>query len=348
MRSRKLICLLLLLGAGLGPTLAAAQAGSGPDPAREIERTDRILERARDQVAVSPSARAAKLLNYALDMQARARATYKPQDRTSWPAALRLTLEARDFARRAIETAEIEVKAHESVRDLIESTREISQDAASLVAERGDTEAQRLLDSGLWLLQRAQEAYRGAAYRNAIRLAATARDLVQRATQRARGDVPAGSASVETALDRTQALLDELRVNLEGSSDRPAIRLSEEARRLQDRALRMQREQKPALALRLTTQARHAALEAMLNLSTRPDEEEVERALSIVEQLIQDSAPEIQASGSPEAANLLESARQRHAEAAEQLAKGNAPQALATARIAEGLLHRAADLAGER
>jgi hypothetical protein len=153
---------------------------------------------------------------------------------------------------------------------------------------------------------------------------------------------------VEIALDRTQALLEELRVSLEGSRDQKAMRLRDEALRLQERALRVQREQKPALALRLTTQARQAALKVMLTLSSPPDDEEVERALSVVEQLIQDSAPGILAGGSEAAANLLESARQRHAQAKEQLAKGDAPQALTTARIAEGLLRRAAELAGDR
>lgn len=348
MRSFNLVLLLLVLGGSLLSTAAPAQTGSGPDPAGELERTDRILERARDQVGVSPSARAGTLLNTALKLQTRAKATYDPRNRTTWKPALQMTLEAREIARRAIETAEIEVKAHESVRDLIESTRDMTQEATILVQEHGDPEAQRLLDGGLWLLQRAQEAYRGLAYRKSIRLAATARDLIQRASQRARGDVPAGSASVETALDRTQALLEELRVSLEGSGDRSAMQLHDEALRLQDRALRMLRETKPALALRLTTQARHAALEAMLLLATKPDAEEVERALSVVEQLIQDSGPGILASGSAEALDLLESARQHHAQATEQLAKGDAPQALTTARIAEGLLHRAAELVGDR
>jgi hypothetical protein len=348
MRTIHLVLLLLVLGGSVLSTAAVAQTGSGPDPAGEIERTDRILERARDQVGVSPSARAGNLLNMALKTQTRAKAIYDRRNRTTWKPALLLTMQAREFARRSIETAEIEVKAHESVRDLIESTRDMTQDAATLVHERGDAEAQRLLDGGLWLLQQAQEAYRGLSYRKAIRLAATARDLVQRATQRARGDVPAGEASVETALDRTQALIEELRVSLEGSANQKATRLQDEALRLQDRAMQMQSDKKPALALRLTTQARRVALEALLTLSSRPDAEEVDRALSVVEQLIQDSAPGILAGGSSAAAELLESARQRLAEAQGLLAKGDAPQALKTARIAEGLLRRAADLTGDR
>ncbi len=348
MRSQRLALFLLVVCCQLLASAAAAQQMGVRDPMQELERTDRILDRARDQVGASPSARAGALLDHAVDMQVDARHMYNPHDRGTWRAAMRLTQQARELARRSIETAEIEIKAHESIRDLIESTRDLAMDAGTIVRERGDAEAGKLLDGGLWQLQRAQEAYRGLAYRKAIRLAATARDLVQRALQRARSGESGEGGSIEAAIDRTQALLEELGVNLEGSDDPRAVHLRDQAMRLQERALRMQREQRPTLALQLTTQARQAALEALLLLSSRPDGEEVERALMIVEQLIQDATPVILASGSSAAADMLESARQRHAEAREQLARGDASQALATARIAEGLLHRAVEVAADR
>lgn len=348
MRIHGLALFLLIVCCQFLASAAGAQQMGGPDPMMDLERTDRILDRAREQVGASPSARAVTLLDHAVGMQAEAKHVYRQHDRGTWRAAMRLTQQSRDLARRAIETAEIEVKGHESVRDLIESTRDLAVDAGAIVRERGDQEARRLLDGGLWQLQRAQEAYRGLSYRKAIRLAATARDMVQRAIQRARSGGPGGEQSVEAAIDRTQALLDELDVSLDGSGDSRAERLRDQALRFQEQALRMHREQKPGVALQLTTQARQAAIEALLLLSDKPDGEEVERALMIVEQLIQDAAPVIRSSGSSAAAELFESARQRHAEARQQLAEGNAAQSLATARIAEGLLHRAVEVAADR
>jgi hypothetical protein len=342
---RSAILLLVVWGSVLA---TPSWAQNARNPEQELERTDRILERARDQVGVSPSNRAGGLLSQAIEMQVRAKRLYSRRERETWGPALRLTLQARDLARRAIETAEIEAKAHESIRDLIDSTRDLAQDASTLLRDRNDAEAQRLLEGGLWQLQRAQEAYRGLAYRKAIRLAVTARDMVQRAIERARGGAPGSGPSIEAAIDRTQGLIEELRVSLEGSSNERAQRLYEQALRLQQGALRMQREGKPLLARRSTTQARQAALEGLLTLADHPDDEDVERAISAVEQLIQDTAPVIMDSGSAEAVNLLDLARQRHAEATEQLAKGNAAQAMATARIAEGLLRRAAEVAGDR
>jgi hypothetical protein len=341
--------MLLAMALALLAATATAQPGISSDPARELERTDRILERAREQVqGVSMSDRAVEYLDKAFVMQGRAKTTYRPNDRFTWRPTYLLTMQARDLARRALETAEIEVKAHESIRDLIESTRDLSQDAATLIHERGDPETKHLLDAGIWQLQRAEESYRSGEYRKAIRLAATARDLVQRAMQRVRGDAPGGAAAVDAAIDRTQALIEEVRVHLEDSSDARARNLLDDAVKLQQNALQMRKEGRPGLALRITTRARQSALDAMLRVSAKPEKEEVERALSVVDQLIQDAAALIDASGSAEAATLLDSARQREAEARGLLAEGKTAQALATARIAESLLRRAAEISGSR
>ena len=340
--------LLAVLASILFAAAASAQPGIASDPASELDRTDRILERAREQVGVSTSASAGGLLDKAFEQQHRARSGYRHGDRATWRATYALTMEARSLARRALETAEIEVKAHASIDDLIESTRTLAQEAVVVVAEGGDPEAKRLLDGGLWQLQRAQDANRAGEYRKAIRLATTARDLVQRAIQSARGGTSSSAGAVEIAIERTQALIEEVRMSLEDSGDVRAKKLLEEAVRLQANAIQMQKEQRFGAAMRLTTQARQAAFEAMLLVSARPEKEDVERALSVVDQLIQDASAMIAGSGSTEAAALLSSARQRAGEAREQFVKGNTQQALATARIAEGLLRRAAELAGSR
>lgn len=348
MRALRRVVLLAALGSVLLAASAGAQPGISSDPARELDRTDRILERAREQVGVSVSNRAHEYLDRAFDLQGQAKSTYDPRSRLTWRPTYLLTMESRELARRALETAEIDVKAHESIRDLIESTRQLSEQAAALVHERGDPEAQRLLDGGLWQLQRAEEAYRSGEYRKAIRLAASARDLVQRSMQSARGDAASSAAAVEAAIDRTQALIEEVRVGLAETADETAERLLEEAVRLQASAVQMQQDRKPAIALRMTTQARQSALEAMLLVAKKPDADDVERALSAVDQLLQDVASVITSSGSDEAITLLDSARQRQSDARALLSQGKTSQALATARLAENLLHRAAQQAGSR
>jgi hypothetical protein len=64
--------------------------------------------------------------------------------------------------------------------------------------------------------------------------------------------------------------------------------------------------------------------------------------------MIQELSPEIVASESEEARSLLASARGRYARAVELWKDGKLSRALETARLADGLLRRAAEAAGLR
>ena len=334
-----LVALCLLL-----PAIAAAQPHF-QDVRGELERTDRILERAREQVRISITGRANDLLNQAFSIQNRARRHLyreKPQLR----AAFDLTLKARDLAGRAVGTAEIEARAFESTRDLVESTLEMIDRVGGDVRDSGDEQAGRLLQAGIKQLRKAREAYLAGEYRRAIELAALARDLVQRAHHRARDAASGVSNQVETVLDRTDALLDEVALARTGSTDSKAERHYQEARRLQQQAWERHRQGRPRLAVQLASRARQVALDALFLLARDPDREEVERALAVVEQLLTDLSSEILASGSQKAERLLHLARQRHFEAAKQLEEDNLDRAFETARLADRLLRRAAEAAG--
>lgn len=346
MRRLRLQFLIAVLLVAVLPRMAGAQP-EVQDVGRELERTDRIIERARDQVGISTAARASQYLTQAISVQQDAHDNYRKGPRHH-RAAMVLTMKARDLARRALETAEIEVKAHQTIRDLIDSTEDLLREATDLVRDSGDPQCERLLESGRWQLQRAREAYRSVQYVMALRLAATARDLIQRSIERAKGLTAGDPRSLEIALDRTDALLQEVEIRIAENPDPRAAKARDEATVLQRRARDLARTQRPMLALRLTNQARQSAVEALLLISRNPTAEEVERAIEVVGQLIATMAPEIEASGSERAVKLLESARTRHAEAAALLASGKLPQAMEGSRIAEGLLRRSAEAAGVR
>ncbi len=335
----------LLLAATLsGAALAQPQAH---DVGRELERTDRIIERARDQIGPTTGSRASVYLNKAIELQGEARENYRKGSQYHGPA-MKMTMQARDLARRALESAEIEAKAHQTIRDLIESTEDLLREADEIVRESGDPQSGRLLDGGRWQLQRAREAYRSVQYTLALRLAATARDLIQRSIERSKGVSASDPRMLDISLDRTESLLQELEIRLSEKPDARATKVRDEAVGLQRRARDMARAQRPQQALRLTTQARQCAMEALFVLSDDPTADEVERALDLVGQLIAEMAPEIEASGSDQAGKLLRSAQDRHAEAARMLTQGKLQQALDGARIAEGLLRRSAEAAGIR
>lgn len=334
------VCLLL-------PALAAAQPQTH-DIKAELERTDRILERAKEKVRISITSNAGDLLARAISLQKQAWRDVRTPSEASLRNALSLTIRARDLAARAVEAAEIEIKAHETTRDLIESVRDLIDQAVTEVRESSDEQAGQLLQAGINQLQKAREAYLAHEYRKAISLATTARDLIQRAMTQARSVSPGRSREVEGELDRTNSLLDEVKAALDRSPSSKAERLYDDAKRLQRQAVMRHREGRDRLALQLTSQARQAAKDALVLTSQDPDREDVQRAISAVGRLISSLSSAIAESDSEDAKRLLNSARQRHAEASEQLERGNYKRALEIARLADGLLRRAAEAVGKR
>ncbi|MBM3287826.1 MAG: hypothetical protein FJY88_10825 [Candidatus Eisenbacteria bacterium] len=330
------ICSVCLLAT---PALAQRQVRA------ELERTDRILERVRESVGNSAGDRAGTVLRQATRVQAEAWERFR---RGNASIAARLTMKARDLARRALETAEIDTKGHERIRDLLDSTRDLVERTRSAVGGRGDPQARRLLDVGVAQLHKASEAYRGRQYRRAMRLAVTARELIQRAYDRSQGGLESAALSAERAMERTDILLEEVRFLLDDESNQRARRLYEEAFALQERAIERGRAGQREVAARLSRQARASALAALLDLSRSRDPEDVEEVVSAVGQLLLEQSPEIKASGSQAALALLEEARMRHEAAEESLSRGDLSSALESARVAEGLLRRSSEAAGSR
>jgi hypothetical protein len=341
--------ILLVIGVAISlPALAPAQPGISNEVEKELVRTDMILDRAREQMGMSITSRANDLLRQAQELQQRAWRKFHTEDSRHHRQVLELTLKARELAQRAIETAELEAQAYEKTRDLVESTKDLIDRANTEIRESGDPQAIRLLEGGIWQLQKAREAYRSREYRKAIQLAATAHDLVERALQRSRDVSTSDRSMTEAALDQTESLIGEVRDRLRASPDPKAQKLFEQARDLHSRARDHYRNDRDDMAIRLATRARQLALDALLILTRDPDRRDVEQALTIVEQLIEDLVPEIRRSDSERAKRLLRSARERHREAVEELDRGKLAKALETARLADGLLRRAAEAAGLR
>lgn len=347
--TRRFPLLLPLIGLlMLVPALATAQPGISNQIERELERTDLILDRARDQVGVSITSHAEDLLRQARDLQQKAWGAFRRESASYQRQALELTLKARDLAQRAIETAELEAQAYEKTRDLVESTKDLIETANLEIRDSGDAQAIRLLEGGIWQLQKAREAYRSREYRQAIRLAGAAHDLVERALQRARSAPASGRLQIESALEQTGSLLDEVRERL-GRSPRPkAEKLFEQATALQTRAWRHFRDNRDDLAVRLAKQARQFATDALLLLTQDLDRRDVEQALGRIDRTIRDLTPKIRASGSERAERLLSSARERYQEGMGQMQRGRYAKALESARLADGFLRRAAEVAGLR
>jgi hypothetical protein len=108
-----------------------------PDPNRvrdQLDRTREILDRARDRLAHCDVSAARELLRIALDMQARAEASY---GETRYLAALQLTMSARERALRALQLC----NAGESIDETVASALQRTDDLLSRAHEQVDPSA---------------------------------------------------------------------------------------------------------------------------------------------------------------------------------------------------------------
>ncbi|MDP6461732.1 MAG: hypothetical protein QGH59_08125 [Gemmatimonadota bacterium] len=146
---------------------------------REIERTDRLIDRAGEPIRESGVEGAIRMLERGIDLQDRAKddlASGHPR------AALAATRESRDLVNRAARLAGGPLDA-ERVLARIEALEARLADAADIVAESGSELAQGLLDRGRDHLTRARDLLAEENFRAAMAEARVAERLIRRAVQ---------------------------------------------------------------------------------------------------------------------------------------------------------------------
>ncbi|MCK4413680.1 MAG: hypothetical protein KAY32_09055 [Candidatus Eisenbacteria sp.] len=335
----------------LGIVLCAAPAAAQTQAQRQIEvelrRSDTLIERARDEVAGVRNAFAHDRLRRAQQLQRDAWREFTPGDSQGLRRAYELTKGARGFALKAIEAAAIEKRARESVRAMIERARDRAAEVAPLVKASQAALAEKLFEQGLEQLRRARRAFQRSDPQ-AARLATLARNLIERAARAASGEGTDGAA-LEAALERTAALINEVRARLlEEGSPREAAAMLQEAARLLEQARAAVRDGHPLHAFRLGMAAREKALEVLTRLRHLPAAEELRATLQGLEALYDDLAPRVAASGNRKAESLFKQGREMLTEVRRELRAKRVRKALAALVAAETLLREASEALGER
>jgi hypothetical protein len=347
--------LLLLATPGTAGAILPFAEDPGPGPTdgdriqAALERTDQVLSRADETMRTCDSPRGTALLQEARSLQKDAWRKYALSTPGSGDLVLRMTLKARDLAVQAIETCQVEFKAREALRTLLDSTDELAREAEGVISKAPNPEARRLYEAGLWQLEQARSAYRANEYRKAISLGGAARNLLQRAIQRAAAiSVSSDAARMQTMLDRTELLLAEI-LATPGAADDPKVSaLLDRARKEQDLARTLYDEGHPEAALNHSLKARSTALDALWLLQRTPQADRVRAACDLVDALIQDATSEIRESGSEGAILLLDKSNEALDSARRLLAQGELKEAATAARLADSLLRRAIEKSGRR
>lgn len=347
-----------LLLAAIGILLAAGSAGAAAPQGgqidllrQELDRTDQLLGRARDEIAGLRVALPQTLLDEAVKLQRGAWGEFRSGASGSGGGsqahlrrARELTLLARERAIRAIEAAGMERRAREGALGLIDRAQDRAGEIGEAVRASGQALARQLLDQGLEQLRRARQAFQSGDPQ-ATRLAGLALDLIDRAGRLASGETLA--PALEASLERTEALLAEVESLLagQGGSAEISARLRE-ARSLLARARTEMREGHPRLALTLSLQARKLGLEILAQLQRLPGAEDLATSLAELETLRADLAASALIAADASARARLDQAGRLLQDARERIGADRRQEALAMLVAAETLLREAAAEAG--
>lgn len=187
------------------PGIALAQMIDEPQRAREeLSRTDELISTAQRAIAETKSEKAHLVLNSAVEIQTRAWNSYRGN---SYRMAIRLTLEAREQAQRAISLARGDSRIEENLPGILDETRDRLAAVRDMTIENNikDAQLEKLMEEAQRMMDKSRLNMQQNRYQLALGLAMNARRLAERSHERARNAI----ALKETA-ERRLALMERL------------------------------------------------------------------------------------------------------------------------------------------
>lgn len=266
-RSTRWITMLLALGSALAllAPFAAAQDVSRDRVQYALDRTDDRIERAQTLVSGSDNTNARAELDLAVQIQADAKSAFAG---SQFRVALDLTLRARGHADRAIAIIQ-GLPDPDRVLAQVERTRELTERARDRIEECRNDRARALLRVAIEMQARAEAAIPEGRYLAALQLTLSARERALRSLRLCHREDNLEQAA-ERALNRTDELIGRAR-------DRVADQGNEQARRALARADQLEAEawvefraEHFEASLRLTQSARAMAHRALRLSQDRP------------------------------------------------------------------------------
>ena len=312
--------------------VSPAAAQSRDDILRELENTDRIIEKARDVVSTSDNSLAREYLEQAVKLQNFARSAFTV-DRLA--DVVRITRQARERAFTAVRIAEQSGSA-EFLRFMLERTAALLDRIAPIIRESRVEIAHRLLDAALEQQRRAQEALFSGHPRAALSLTFQARERAMRALRRSESSEESLVDRAGRAVERTDGLLSDSAWLSEAGDNASATYRS--AMQIQTQARDRLDSGQFAAALRLSQRARERLVRA-LNQADRPlDREAVGDALRKSQERLERVTD--RTSGKPEE-EAVARAGMHLRRAADHFERGRLAACLAEIRAVRGVLDRA-------
>ncbi|MEE9271093.1 MAG: hypothetical protein V3V49_12630 [Candidatus Krumholzibacteria bacterium] len=227
---------------------------------KELEKTDRVLERVAEQFDGNADTKARRMFEEAKELQRKAKNSFRSDNPRR---ALELTRRARQLATRALKMLATRAN-RENVQQAIRLTDMLVAEAKEILARRDVQRLQRKIEQAEDLQREAKRRFERGNFERALNLTLKARRLLREALASVKQVL--NKREVRRALVETDEILARLKGALEGSDSDIAPELYKRARANQEKAWREFDDDRLRAALAHTKLARRLARNALRQL----------------------------------------------------------------------------------
>lgn len=333
---------LLILGFVL--LYSGTALGQGrPEVQAQLERTDELLENARELISEAGSVSGRTVLEQAVRHQKNA---WQAFNRGRWGQALKLTERARDELYRALGNIRPSVNNEGEVERQLERTDIVLEEARDRIGSRQAPLARRALDMATTTQRRAWDLYRERNLRPALRLTLEARQMIFRLAgdaSNALGHRQLDDVTFRTRYEQLQQALERVEGRLGADGNPQAQQHIETARRLLDNSRESFANGERDRTDRWLNDARRELERAMRLVVADVRADEITVLIETAEERLDLLRSPVLESGDTQLLTWFDQASESLALAREALNEGRNQRALFHTRNAADLLNRIAD-----
>jgi hypothetical protein len=343
-KSKRFLFRCLFVGITVSLLLSTAvEAQTRANVERELQKTDDVIDRAREAVSASRNLKAENLLSMAVELQGGGREAGR---QSRYRLALELTLKAREKAYEAIGYTRKDEENEHVVLRAIERTDQIIDKAKDAAADLDRKRARSLMEMTTGSQQKAKEFFREHRLKMALKFTLKARENARRLVELARNGKRT-SRLAEKELQRAYELIEKSSVIISRSQNQSAEELLGRARSLQTEARDLANQEAFSRSMEMSQQARQMVEKALKLAEKDIAPEMAEQAIRQNEKLIRTGEEEMKAAAVPEAVRIFEQGLSHQDMARKHLQEGKYQAALAEAKVANRLLSDALEMIRE-
>lgn len=342
--SKKLVFLFLFIVIGIPLFLVnAAEAQIKESVERELEKTDAVIQRAKEAVWESRNPKAENLLEMAVKLQGRAKDEFSM---IRYKLAIELTLMARKKAYEAIGFTKKDEENENLVLKAIERTDQIISKAKEVANGLENRRTTSLLEMAINNQQKASEFFKEHKLKMALKFTLKARETAQNVLNLANKEKRLDRVA-QKELEITDRLIEKASTIIQESQIQKADQLLSQARSLQKKAWDLFNQKRFAAAIKNSHKAREMVQRALRLVEEDITPQMVENAIQQNERLIKKVQEKIKPGINPEAISTVEKGLSHQSKVKEYYHEGKFKAALAEAKVAKRLITKALEMTGE-